>query len=466
MWLFTLDAPDLEGDMRQILVSAVSVIWLLGCSSGEGRSVELIGEATAEPAPVAPTLEGDLAPSPPPSAVAQPLIATRGGQSLQMKQVRWEQLDGWSEADHRGATKSFLASCAEILTKPKNARMGVPAYAGTIADWQPACRAAAKLGDAPSSAKIAAFLQRQFRPYLAEASGDPLAKFTGYYVQSARGSLRRHGKYQTPLLKRPPDLVEVQLSDFVRDGRGRRIWGRRNATTGALERYPTRPELRRAGIKDSQVLVWLDDPVDAVFAEIQGSAVVKMDDGTTRWAAFDGKNGRRFRGVGGILRRKNLVARGQGTMAGTRKWFEAHPKRYNEIVDQNPAKVFFKFSSRAGAIGTQDVVLTARRSVAIDRAVIAFGTPVWVSTRAPVGAGGKSARWRQLLIAQDTGGAIVGPVRADIYWGEDAKAGAIAGSMSGRGQMWLLLPKRLKVPKIVRTDEPQRSKRKRKRRSR
>ncbi len=435
-------------------LAMTAVLWGVFSCSGEtasqGTSV-LIGSVSAQVRNSdrgAATPEGaELSPNDQASHTPQddPLIATRGGATLGLSRVQFGSLDGWRGANHRGALKAFVASCAQISTRPKTERMGVPRYAGHVRDWLPACRAAAKLGSGATSERIRIFFEKHFHLYRAEASGNPSAKFTGYYTQSARGSLVRHGKFQTPLLRRPTDLIEVPLSAFISDGRGRRIWGRRDPLSGALVRYPTRPEIRRSGIKESQVLVWLDDPVDAVFAEIQGSAVVAMDDGTTRWVAFDGKNGRRFRGVGGILRRKRLIKRGQGTMAGIRAWFDANRQRYHEIVDQNLAKVFFKFSDRAGSIGTQGVVLTARRSVAIDRAVIAFSTPIWVSAHAPVGVNHKNIPWQQLLIAQDTGGAIVGPIRADIYWGEGVQAEAIAGRMGGHGAMWLLLPKRLRI---------------------
>jgi membrane-bound lytic murein transglycosylase A len=130
---------------------------------------------------------------------------------------------------------------------------------------------------------------------------------------------------------------------------------------------------------------------------------------------------------------------------GIRAWFDANPARRDEIFDLNPAKVFFEESDRAGAIGTQDVILTPRRSMAVDRAVIALSTPVWVDTRAPTAGGGKTAAWRHLVIAQDTGGAILGPIRGDIYWGDDAEAAAIGGRMGGPGRMWLLLPRGLRI---------------------
>jgi membrane-bound lytic murein transglycosylase A len=268
---------------------------------------------------------------------------------------------------------------------------------------------------------------------------------TGYHVQALRGSRTRHGRYQVPLLARPPDLVSVELSAFVPDGRGRRIWGRVDPATGSLVPYPSRAELRRAPLEERQVLLWVDDPVDAVFAEIQGSGKVALAEGGTLWIGFAGKNGHRFRGVGGILRRMGELRPGEGTAQGIRAWFAAHPERYHEIVDQNPAKVFFQISRRAGAIGTQGVVLTPRRSLAVDRAVIALSTPVWVETRVRLAGARRAAPWRHLLVAQDTGGAILGPVRGDIYWGDDAEAAEVAGRTGGPGRFWLLLPRSIRV---------------------
>jgi membrane-bound lytic murein transglycosylase A len=166
-----------------------------------------------------------------------------------------------------------------------------------------------------------------------------------------------------------------------------------------------------------------------------------MDDGSEVWIAFAGKNGRRFRGVGGILRKMGELEKGEGTMQGIRKWFEENPSRYHEIVDKNPAKVFFTKSKRAGAQGTQGVILVPRRSMAVDRAAIPLSAPVWVSTKVPVAGKKSRENFQQLVIAQDTGGAILGAVRGDIYFGDDAAAGDVAGRMSGGGRVWVLLPK-------------------------
>jgi len=276
-----------------------------------------------------------------------------------------------------------------------------------------------------------------------EADGSAQGKFTGYYVQTLKGARRRSKRYRHPLLARPKDLVAVPLSDFVSDGGGRRVWGR--VRGGRLEPYPTRAEIRQGAIgEERRVLLWVDSAVDALFTEIEGSGRVTLDTGEEVWVGFAGKNGRRFRGVGGILRGMGELGPGEATMQGIARWFEAHPERFHEIADKNPAKVFFLESKGKGAVGTQGVVLVPGRSLAVDRSLIPLSAPVWVDTRAPRPTGGME-KFQRLLVAQDTGGAILGAVRGDIYFGADASARERGGRMGGSGRMWLLLPKSVSV---------------------
>ena len=408
------------------------------------------GQSARAGAPAAPR------PRPPPSQVSEAPAATAkpareasarsstGDDALTLAAVRFADLPGWRADRHAEALPALLASCRKIAALADRAPLGASPFGGRARDWRPACSRARRLSPGDHAA-ARAFFEAEFRPYAAIGRRGPVGKLTGYHVQALRGSRRRHGRYQTPMFARPADLVSVELSAFVPDGRGRRIWGRVDPATGSLVPYPTRAELRRAPVDDKQVVVWVDDPVDAVFAEIQGSGKVALDEGGTLWIGFAGKNGRKFRGVGGILRGMGELRRGEGTMQGVRAWFNAHPERYHEIVDKNPAKVFFQVQPRRGAIGSQGVVLTPRRSMAVDRAVIALSTPVWVETRVRLAGARRTAPWRQLLVAQDTGGAILGPVRGDIYWGDDEAAAEVAGRTGGPGRIWLLLPRTIRV---------------------
>src|SRR5678815_54072 len=298
-----------------------------------------------------------------------------------------------------------------------DAPVGHDGHGGKARNWRKACAAAAKVkaGDDGAARKM---FEAEFVPYAAAGNAGATGKLTGYYVAEMNASRTRHGRFQTPVLGRPDDLVMVDLSRFIKDAHGRRIWGRMDQ--GELVPYYARDEIRKGVLAGRGLeLMYVDDPVDLLFAQIEGSAKANVDDGASVWLEFAGKNGRAYRGVGGVLRAMGeLRAPGSGTMQGIRKWFVDHPGRYDEVVDQVASYVFFKESAQPGAVGTQMVILTPQRSAAVDRAFIALGTPIWVDTKAPVPNGPGSAPFRQLLIAQDTGAGIQGAVRADIYWGD------------------------------------------------
>lgn len=360
---------------------------------------------------------------------------------LKLTRVKFTDLPGWRDDKHSEAVPSFLKSCAKLAALPDDANIGADGHGGKAKQWRGACAAAAKLKAGDDKA-ARTFFETQFAPFQAAGKNGPEGKLTGYFVQELRASRKKAGKYQIPILARPIDLVEAKLDDFVRDGHGRRIWGRHD-DRGKLVPYYTRQEIRNGALKDQKLeLMYADDPVDVLFAHIEGSGKAIMDDGSTVWLNFAGKNGRAYKGVGALLKaRGELAAPGAATMPGIRKWFVDHPGKFDEVVDPNSSYVFFEEGKTPGAFGSQDVVLTARRSMAIDRAFIAHSTPIWVDTNAPnVGKPG-TVPFRSLLIAQDTGGGILGAVRGDIYWGDDKAAEDLGGRMGGKGRYWLLLPK-------------------------
>jgi membrane-bound lytic murein transglycosylase A len=361
--------------------------------------------------------------------------------SLTLTRVKFTELPGWANDKHADAVPSFLKSCDKIAGLPDTAPMGADGHGGLVRHWRKACAAAGKLRAGDHAAARAMF-EAQFTPFAAAGKAGVVGKFTGYFVQELRASRKRGGKYQYPILRRPPDLVMVDLGLHIKDAHGRRIWGRLDPK-GELVPYYTRKEIREGKLAGQSLeLMYADDPVDLLFAQIEGSAKAILDDGSVVWLEFAGKNGRAYRGVGGVLKGMGeLKAKGSGTMQGIRAWFVANSKRFDEVVDQSPSYVFFSEGKHAGAVGSQMVVLTAERSLAVDRAFVAHSTPVWVETKAPVpGKVGTDAMWHQLLIAQDTGGGILGAVRGDVYWGDDAKAAELGGRMGGAGKAWLLLP--------------------------
>ncbi len=360
--------------------------------------------------------------------------------TLTLTRVAFQDLPGWADDKVAEAVPSFLKSCEKLRALRDDAPVGADGHGGTARNWRRPCAAAAKLASGDDRAARAMF-EAEFVPYIAAGTAGPTGKLTGYYVAELHASRTRHGAFQTPVLGRPDDLIMVDLSDFVRDGHGRRIWGRMDH--GALVPYYTRAEIRKGILAGRGLeLLYVDDPVDLLFAQIEGSAKANLDDGTCVWLEFAGKNGRAYKGVGGILRGGGFLKRGQGTMQGIRQWFHDNPTRFDEIVDQDAAYVFFMVSKLPGAVGSQQTILTARRSMAVDRAFIAMSTPIWVEADVPVpGKKGVTEVWHHLLIAQDTGGAIVGAVRGDIYWGDDAEAAELGGRMGGPGKYWLLLPR-------------------------
>lgn len=389
---------------------------------------------------------GPLAATPPCTCDDSAMIegASAARDALTLTRVAFGDLPGWTEDNLAGAVPSFLRSCEKLAELPDDALVGADGHGGKARYWRKACRAAAKLAagaGAGGAAAVRAMFEAEFVAYQAAGTAGPTGKLTGYYVAGLHASRTRHGKFQTPVLGRPDDLAMVDLAGYIKDAHGRRIWGR--FERGELVPYYTRAEIRKGALAHRGLeLMYVDDPVDLLFAQIEGSAKANLDDGTAAWLEFAGKNGRAYRGVGGILRGGGYLRPGEGTMQGIRQWFRDHPGRFDEIADQDASYVFFSVSRQAGAIGSQKAILTARRSMAVDRAFIAMSTPIWVEAHAPVpGQKGVTALWHHLLIAQDTGAGILGAVRGDIYWGDDAEAAELGGRMGGPGKYWLLLPR-------------------------
>lgn len=359
---------------------------------------------------------------------------------LKLTRAKWSELPGWAEDKHHEALSAFIASCAKLAELKDEDLVGTDGHGGTAKQWRRACDRASKVRPGDDKAARELF-ESEFTPWQAAGKAGPVGKLTGYFVQEIRASRKKGGKYTVPILGRPADLVMVDLAQFLKDAHGRRIWGRHDEK-GNLVPYFTRADVRRGALAPQKLeFMYADDPVDVLFAQIEGSAKAVMDDGTTAWLEFAGKNGHKYRGVGGVLKEKGVLQGAyNGTMSGIRKWLADNPAQFDEIADQNPSFVFFKESKQPGAVGSQGVVLTPRRSMAVDRAFIAHGTPIWVDTRAPLASAAGTAPWQHLLVAQDTGSGILGAVRGDIYWGDDAAAAAIGGRMGGEGRYWLLLP--------------------------
>jgi membrane-bound lytic murein transglycosylase A len=376
------------------------------------------------------------APGPVPGPVPQPPAAL-----LRLDSISFVQLEAWPDSDPRPALQALVRSCAALATRADDAPLGGVNYAGTAGQWRAACaRAELTPVDSPEAAR--AFFESEFVPYRV-GPGSGVGLFTGYYEPQLRGSRTRHGPYQTPLYGVPLDLVSVDLGLFRENLRGQRLVGK--VLDGRLIPYPARAEIED-GFSVATPILYVDDPIDAFFLQIQGSGRIVLDDGTVVRAAYAAQNGRPYTAIGAILIQRGELERQAASMQTIRAWLLQHPDEAKQLMNANASYVFFTEQpigdSSLGALGAQGVPLTPEASLAVDLTVHALGVPVWIDTVAPDPDPTKPDRgFSQLLVMQDTGGAIRGPVRGDVYWGYSAEAGSIAGRMRSEGRMIVLLPR-------------------------
>jgi membrane-bound lytic murein transglycosylase A len=353
-------------------------------------------------------------------------------------------LPGWAEDPVSEALPALLRSCDVFSRRPPDAEIGPAGVGGRVADWQPLCREVASAADGRSLRRV---LETRTLPVQVLDNDQATGLFTGYYEPLLRGSRSRSATYDVPLYRTPGDLVTLDLAEFSDRFEEERISGRVEGAT--FVPYHERAEIGRGALAGRGLeLVWIDDPVDAFFLHIQGSGRIRLAEGGEMRVGYGGQNGRPYFAIG-----RELVARGaltleQVSLQSIRAWLEAHPEEAETVMATNPSFVFFRELEGDGPVGTLGVALTPRRSLAVDRAFLPLGVPVWLDALAPVegpaaaaalGAGDRPLR--RLMVAQDTGGAIKGPVRGDVFWGHGDEAEWIAGHMKHEGRLWLLLPR-------------------------
>ncbi|WP_119679719.1 murein transglycosylase A [Indioceanicola profundi] len=345
-------------------------------------------------------------------------------------------LPGWRTDRHAEAIPAFVRSCDRLVRQPADRTLGPDGAMGAIADWIEPCRALKAL-PAGNDAAARAYFEQWFRPMLASDNGEAEGLFTGYYEASLRGSRTRKGPFQTPLRRRPADLVMVDLGEFRPSLKGERVAGR--VVDGRLRPYEDRAAIEAGKLPEKGLeLVWVDDPVDAFFLHIQGSGRVLMEDGTELRVGYDAQNGHSYFAIGRELVARGILSKEEVSMQSIRAWLEANPGEADAVMNKNPSYVFFRLLEGEGPIGAQGVPLTPGRSLAVDRSFVAYGTPLWLEAEDPLD--GK-ASIRRLMVAQDTGGAIRGPVRGDVFWGHGPDAELRAGKMRSKGRYWLLIPR-------------------------
>jgi membrane-bound lytic murein transglycosylase A len=364
----------------------------------------------------------------------------------QLTPIAWEDLPGWKADSHGRAFDAFLASCEVIAAHKRGAKDLRPVYK----PLRRICREALALGPA-TDAEAREFFETRFRPVRIARVGETEGFSTGYYEPIVQGSRVPTGEFKTPVYRRPHDLISAQR----RHGPGFPNKG------GALRKVGPRkfvPYYDRGEIEDGALdgkgleICWLKDPIDAFFMQIQGSARVRLEDGAMLRLNYAAHNGHPYTPVGAHLVQRGIVPREEMSMDRIRAWMRANPDEGKELRRQNRSFVFFRVAELADdqeAIGAQNVPLTAGRSIAVDRKLHVYGTPFWLDAELPLSAEGTKDRFRRLMIAQDTGSAIVGPARADIYFGAGVEAGQVSGRIRHPGSFVMLVPASLIRDKSV-----------------
>ncbi|MEX0921380.1 MAG: MltA domain-containing protein [Rhodovibrionaceae bacterium] len=354
---------------------------------------------------------------------------------LLLTPARFADLPGWRDDAVSAALPALQQSCARFERLPDEREVGPGALAGTAADWRAPCQALEMVLPGNDSA-LRGYLESWFRPYLASNGGETQGLFTGYYETELRGSMTRGGPYQTPLYRAPEDLVKVDPAAMPADWPAEVAAARQGE--GGLQPYPVRAEIEEGALAGRNLeLIWIDDPVDVFFLHVQGSGRVTLPDGSAVRVGFAGSNGHPFYAIGRALIDEGVLTRENVTAQAVRDWLRAHPEDGKALMRRNERYIFFRLIEGAGPIGAAGVPLTAGRSLAVDPAFLAYGLPLWLDTTWP----GTDDPLRRLMVAQDTGSAIKGPVRGDFYWGSGEPALEQAGRMKQPGRYFLLLPK-------------------------
>lgn len=339
------------------------------------------------------------------------------------KPAKFSDLPGWSNDDLRQLWPAYASSCVAMRFK---------------LEWQEVCNAS-KLVDVTDNAAIRFYFERFFVPHqVVNADGGAEGLVTGYYEPLLNGSRKKAGVFQTALYSTPADMLTIDLGSVYPELKNMRLRGR--LVGNKVLPYPARAEILPS-LKGNEI-VWVDDAVDAFFLQIQGSGRVQMaETGETIRVAYADQNGQPYKSIGRHLVSIGELTLDQASAQGIKDWIAKNPSRQDELLNVNPSMVFFReeklLDPSIGPKGAQGVPLTTARSIAIDPTQLPLGAPIYLSTTRP----NSKVNLQQLMVAQDTGGAIRGAVRADFFWGFGKEAGELAGRMKQRGNMWLLLPK-------------------------
>ncbi len=368
------------------------------------------------------------------SAEVSPAVTdTTTGLSHAFEPVGWSDMAGWADDRHDLALGAFRRSARHALDRPyKSGSLGISAAA-----FGRAYRRALDLPDSCGAAAARRFFEVEFRPFLIRPEGF----VTGFYEPEVDASAVETRQFRYPLLARPDDLVAVDDENRPAGMDPYLAFGRQEG--GRIVEYFDRRAIEGGALAGRGLeIAWLADPVDAFFIHVQGAARLRMEDGRTMRVTYAAKSGQRFTGPGGILATLGEIPPAEVTMQAIRAWFLANPHRVDEILHQNRSFIFFReapvVDPTLGPIAAAKVPLTAGRSMAVDRLLHTFGTPFFIG--APTLTAFDGMPFRRLMIAQDTGSAITGPARGDLFAGSGDLAGDIAGVVRHAAAFTVLVP--------------------------
>ena len=358
----------------------------------------------------------------------------------QLEPVKWSELAGWTSDDHLAAFAAYQAGCRASRRRPRTD--DTAQISGALGN---VCRKALAL-QPQDSATARAFFEQNFQPVRIARLGEGEGLVTGYYEPVVAGSRFPSPEFPVPIYRRPRDLVAdgYKQGSTAFPNKGGRI-GRRTEGN-ELVPYHDRGAIE-AGALDGQKLeiCWIKDPLDLVAIQIEGSARVILEDGTPLRISYDSHNGYSYSSIERVLAERNLMSRKEISRERIRGWMAAYPDEAAKVRATNRAYMFFRITgltNEGEPVGAQGVPLTPGRSIAVDR-VHEYGTPFFIEGNLPIESAKPASPFSRLMIAQDTGSAIVGPARADLYLGAGDDAGRIAGRIKHRGRFSMLLPREL-----------------------
>ncbi len=371
------------------------------------------------------------------AAIAVWLGWSQTPQTPALRGVALTALPGWTQDNPQATLRAFIAACDRApwrrLHPPLAARLKL-----TPEDWQATCDQASRTPTAAAQS----FFETHFQALEWRRGWAPAGFFTGYFLPELEGARSIDPCCPVPLYRRPPELVSIDLGQFAPDLAGRRLAGR--VEGGRLQAFADRATIDAGALAGRDLeLAWVADPVEAFFLHIQGSGQIRFADGSLLRVGFAGHNGHPYHAIGRSLIARGAITAEALTLDSLADWLRAHPEDAAALMRENASYVFFRALDGSGAEGSLSTVLTAGRSLAVDPLHAPLGLPVWVDTDTDTDTGDAAGRgpYRRLMLAEDTGGAIKGAGRADIFFGAGSRARALAGHQKHPGRLVLLVPK-------------------------